>query len=329
MALSDPFVFGIYPGGGAGSDSGLALGPEDDPTSIERALNLLQGQASNLVVRCYDRFGDGGNSPGPRQAPRDYARYARNGRQLDLVAMFQSKDGDIGGFLQFIRNLIREHGPRLYSIQITEEANFTNGPDCVDGPWPHVLEALVAGVQAAKEEALRLGLPDLRVGFNSTPTFGPSSEFWTTIGNLGGKNFVSAVDYVGLDFFPDTFRPAADVRAAALGVLETMRAAWLPAAGIPDSAEIHIAEHGWPTGPDRPEHRQAQVLEEVVQTVIEARVRLNLRRYTAFSLRDAESFKPEHAADIFYNFGLMRSDYTPKLALETYRRLIAGHFNGA
>jgi hypothetical protein len=71
------------------------------------------------------------------------------------------------------------------------------------------------------------------------------------------------------------------------------------------------------------------VFEEVVRTVMEARERLNLRRYTAFSLRDLESFKPEHVADIFYNFGLMRSDYTPKPAFETYRRLIAGHFADA
>jgi hypothetical protein len=248
---------------------------------------------------------------------------------LDLVVMFQSQNGDVNGFLKFMKNLLQEHGPRLYSIQITEEANFAHGPDCIDGPWPRVLEALVEGVQAAKEEALSLGLPELRIGFNTTPTFGAASEFWTTIGNLGGKNFVRALDYVGLDFFPDTFRPAADVRSAALGVIETMRSTWLPTAGIPESVPIHIAEHGWPTGPDRSEHRQAQVFEEVVRTVMEARERLNLRRYTAFSLRDLESFKPEHVADIFYNFGLMRSDYTPKPAFETYRRLIAGHFADA
>ncbi|MEO8371022.1 MAG: hypothetical protein ABI806_17700 [Candidatus Solibacter sp.] len=181
-------------------------------------------------------------------------------------------------------------------------------------------------MQTAKQEAQSLGLQELRVGFNSTPTFGTASEFWTTIGNLGGTNFVTALDYVGLDFFPDTFRPVADVRSAALGVLETMRSIWLPAATIPESVPIHIAEHGWPTGPNRSEHRQAQVFEEVVQTLMEARERLNLHRYTAFSLRDSESFKPAHAADIFYNFGLMRSDYTPKLAFETYRRLIAGDF---
>jgi hypothetical protein len=328
--VSEPFVFGIYPGGGAGSDSGLTFGPEDDSLQIESALNLLQGDASTFIVRCYERFSDTGHpSRWPRQTPRDYSQYARNGRLLDLVVMFQSQDGDVNGFLKFMKSLLQEHGPRLYSIQITEEANFSHGPDCIDGPWPRVLEALVEGVQAAKEEALSLGLRELRIGFNTTATFGAASEFWTTIGNLGGKDFARALDYVGLDFFPDTFRPAADIRSAVLGVVETMRSTWLPAAGIPDSVPIHIAEHGWPTGPDRSEHRQARVFEEVVRTLVEARERLNLRRYTAFCLRDSESFKPEHVADMFYHFGLMRSDYTPKPAFETYRRLIAGYFAGA
>ena len=36
-------------------------------------------------------------------------------------------------------------------------------------------------------------------------------------------------------------------------------------------------------------------------------------------LRDADSNNP----NLFYQFGLMRDDYTPKPAFETYRQLIA------
>jgi hypothetical protein len=57
--------------------------------------------------------------------------------------------------------------------------------------------------------------------------------------------------------------------------------------------------------------------------VLEAWQRLNIARYTLFSLRDAESTSPEFADDIFYHFGLMRCDYTPNPAFETCRRLIA------
>lgn len=323
-ASAHPFVFGIYPGGEAGSDDGMAAGPPGDPARIEEALTALAGNSVPFIVRAYERFSDAdAPSPWPRQTPENYTQYLRHGRLLDLVVMFQSKSGDVAGFLDFVRSLIAQHGPWLYSIQITEEANFTDGPGCIDGPWPRVLEALVEGVKAAKQEALRLGLTRLRVGFNSTPTFGPTAEFWTSIAALGGADFAESLDYVGLDFFPDVFRPAPDLRAAVLGVIETMRATWLPAAGIPASIPIHIAENGWPTGPDRPDDRQSEVFESIIHALVEVREQFNLARYTIFALRDSESFAPENAANIFFHFGLMRSDYTPKSAFETCRRLIA------
>jgi hypothetical protein len=321
---SDPFVFGIYPGGASGSDDGIAAGPPGDPTRIDEALTELTGISSPFILRVYERFSDADAPSGwPRQSPENYTQYLRPGRLLDMVVMFQSKSGDVPGFLNFLRSLIAQHGPSLYSVQVTEEANFTHGPDCIDGPWPHVREALVEGVIAAKQEALRLGLISLRVGFNSTPTFGPAAEFWSGIGSLGGQSFIDALDYVGIDFFPDTFRPTPDIRAGVLGVLESMRNEWLPDAGIPATIPIHIAENGWPTGPDRSLEKQAAVLETTLHTIFEARHRLNIRRYTLFSLRDSESFASENADNIFYHFGLMQSDYTPKPAFDTYRRLIA------
>ena len=320
----EPMVFGIYPGGEAGSDDGMAGGPPGDPARIEAALTELAGGAAPFIVRAYERFSDAdAPSAWPRQTPENYTQYLRKGRLLDLVVMFQSKRGDVAGFLGFVRSLIARHGPLLYSIQVTEEANFTDGPDCIDGPWPRVREALVEGVKAAKQEALRLGLTGLKVGFNSTPTFGPSAEFWGAIGTLGGPSFVASLDYVGLDFFPDVFRPAPDLREAVLGVLETMRIEWLPAAGIPETVPIHVTEHGWPTGPDRPEERQSEVFDCVVRTIAGARQRLNIARYTIFALRDSESFAVESAGNIFFHFGLMRSDYSAKQAFETCRRLIA------
>ena len=283
---NDRFVFGIYPGGEAGSDDGIAAGPPGDPARIEDALTDLAGTADPFIVRVYERFSDAdAPSRWPRQTPKDYTRYLRPGRLLDLVVMFQSKSGDVAGFLNFLRSLIAQHGPSLYSIQVTEEANFADGPDYIDGPWPRVREALVEGVKAANKEALRQGLTGLRVGFNSTPTFGSATEFWRGIGSLGGQAFVDA-------------------------------------AGIPESIPIHVAENGWPTGPARSFERQSLVFETTIRTLLEVRDRLNIRRYTIFSLRDAESFAPDFADNIFYSFGLMRSDYTPKPAFETCRRLI-------
>ena len=327
--LDDGLVFGIYPGGAAGSDDGIAAGPPDDPERVEGCLDKLQGDSQPFVIRVYERFSDADRPS--RWAPRtppNYERYGRSGRPLDLVLMFQSAGGDVPGYLRFVRGLIERHAACLYSVQITEEANFTGGPDAIDGPYPNVRQALIEGVLEAKETLERLGISGVKVGFNSTPTFGPGAEFWSSLGKLGGTSFVDALDYVGLDFFPDVFRPAApdgekgDVRESASAVLETMRREWLPAVGIGPRVPIHIAENGWPTGPARSAERQSQVLETIIRTAYEARKKLNIERYTMFDLRDADTTNPEVAGDIFYHFGLTHDDYSPKPAFQSYRRLI-------
>lgn len=322
-------VFGIYPGGDTGSDSGIAAGPPDDPAQVERCLGELQGASQPFVLRVYERFSDKTHpSQWPRRAPTNYERYLRPGRLLDLVLMFQSASGDVKSFLEFAHELVERHANHLYSVQVTEEASFADGPDVIDGPYPNVQQALVEGVVGVKEFLRRAGKPEVKVGFNSTPTFGPSAGFWSSIGNRGGREFREAVDYVGIDFFPDVFSPAApdgqsgDVRGSALAVLETMRNEWLPAAGIGRHVPIDIAEHGWPTGPTRSYERQAQVIETVIRTVWEARARLNIERYKLFDLRDTDSSRPEMEENIFYHFGITRHDYTAKPAFATYRKLI-------
>jgi hypothetical protein len=81
---------------------------------------------------------------------------------------------------------------------------------------------------------------------------------------------------------------------------------------------LRITEHGWPTGPGRPPERQAEVVEAVVTTVARNARPLGLTGYTHFSLRDADS----RNSGLFYQFGLMTDDYTPKPAFGTYRELI-------
>ena len=324
------FTFGIYPGGEAGSDCGVINGRPDDPAQIERCLDELQGTTRPFIVRAYERFSDKDNPSRWRaRTPPNYERYVGNGRLLDLVLMFQSSSGDVKSYLEFVHELVERHRGRIFSVQVTEEASFTDGPDAIDGPFPRVLEALVKGVVAVKELLRRTGQSHVLTGFNSTPTFGASSAFWNKIGELGGKEFVQAVDYVGLDFFPDVFRPAAgdgepgDVEESARYVLETMRIEWLPAAGIGTQVPIHIAEHGWATGPTRSYERQAQVIERVVRLVWAERERLNIKRYTLFGLRDTDSSSPELDGDIFHHFGITRDDYSAKPAYEVFRRLVS------
>lgn len=321
-------VFGVYPGGEAGSDEGMAQGAPDAPGRVKEALRTLSGGLAPFVVRAYVRFSDAAApSRYPARAPDGFEALATEGRRLDLVLMFQSASGDVPGFLRFVRDAVRRHAPLLYSVQVTEEANFRSGPDAIDGPYPQVEKALVLGVAAAREELERAGCA-APVGFSVTPTFGEGAAFWPALGRRGGGVFRDALGYVALDFFPDVFAKAApdgepgDVRDGTHHLLRAMRNEWLPAAGLAEGVPIHVGESGWPTGEGRPYERQAQVLEHVVRAVDSLRVECRVERYTAFALRDADSSR-RGPGDFWYQFGLLRDDYAPKPAFHVYRRLIA------
>ncbi len=89
-------------------------------------------------------------------------------------------------------------------------------------------------------------------------------------------------------------------------MLRSYRERALPIAGIDGSVPIRICESGWPTGPGRPEERQAQVLETIIRAVEDLRTELNVTHWELFTLRDADSVKD----DLYHRFGIMRDDYT-------------------
>ncbi|MFE3551936.1 hypothetical protein ACFXN2_25110 [Streptomyces kronopolitis] len=308
--------FGIYPGGILGDDQGIVHPVRPDaPDRITKALDALQGDTATLLVRAYRSFA--ATVPPEPPTPADPATYLQRGRKLDLVLQFREPSGELDGWLEFVREAVRTGGPHLASVQICEEPNADL--PAVDGSTPNVLNALVEGVVAAKQEARALGL-DLAVGFNAVPTFDPADTFWSELGSLADDRFLRSLDYVGLDFFPDVFRPlaAGQLADAVTAVLTAFRRTDLERAGIPGSVAIRICENGWPTGPGRDEQRQAAVLETVVRTVAARSADLNIDGYAFFALRDADSA----AEGLFHHFGLLRDDYTPKPAFDTYRRLI-------
>jgi hypothetical protein len=61
------------------------------------------------------------------------------------------------------------------------------------------------------------------------------------------------------------------------------------------------------------------VLEAVVRSVAEVAEELHVTHYMLFGLRDAASTKP----DLFHQFGILRSDHTPKPAYATFKALVA------
>ncbi|CAM5654398.1 hypothetical protein SALBM311S_04005 [Streptomyces alboniger] len=322
LAAHEGMLLGIYPGSVVGDDAGgLAGGPSDDPALVSSALDRLQGRPGRpFLVRAYTGFDDTTRlgEPHATAAPTSAAQYAVRGRRLDLVAQYQSTAGDVDGYCEFLRELVEQYGPVTSTLQVTEEPNVTSNL-LLDGYYPAVHEAIVRGVSAVKARARELGHRHLRVGFNTTPLFGPAASFVTDLTHRGGEGFIADLDYVGLDFFPDVFRPvaASDLEDAVEGLLRHHRDAVLTPAGL-GLLPLHITEHGWPTGPDRPPHRQADVVETVVRVIAARAKQLHLSGYTHFALRDADSAKP----GLFHQFGLTTDDYAPKPAFDMMKRLV-------
>jgi hypothetical protein len=309
-------TFGIYPGNAVGAAG--PVGPPDRPDRINQALIQLQGAAGRpFIVRAYDMYTDPGDAA-PSQTPAGYDRYLGAGRALDLVAQYHSRSGDVAGYCAFIERLIDHHGEHLATLQVGEEPNITGDP-LLDGAYPRITEALIAGVRTAKDRAQRNGLPGLQVGCNSSPLLGPDGAFFTDLTRAGGERFVADLDYIGLDFFPDVFRPIPPARLDAVvqALLEAHRRDVLAPAGL-GHLPLVITEHGWPTGPGRTAERQAEVLRTVIEVVSRNARALNITGYIHHTLRDARS----DGSGIFCQFGLMTDDYAPKPAFHAYRNLV-------
>jgi hypothetical protein len=282
-------TFGIYPGSAIG-DTELT-GPPDRPDKINQALARLQGSPGRpFIVRAYEAYADAGDTvhTATSQTPAGYDRYLGHGRMLDLVA------------------------------QIAEEPNISGHPK-LDGAYPRIADALIAGVRAAKDKAGRRGLAGMKVGCNSSPLLGPDGTFFVNLTRAGGEQFIADLDYIGLDFFPDVFRPIAPASlvTAVQGLLAAHRRDNLATAGL-GHLPLVITEHGWPTGPGRTPQRQAEVLRTVIDVVSRNAGELGITGYIHHTLRDSCSA----GSGLFSQFGLMTDDYTPKPAFHVYQDLI-------
>ena len=310
------FRFGIHPFGLAGMASGVARGAPDDFTRLPGIIDELRG-GQPLLLRSYIPFA--GNESVPT-AMSLLKMFAASGAPWDVVLLFRTDSDDLSGWLQLIEQIVTRFGRTLDTLQITGEPNLLGMPDAGDGARPHVRRALRDGVLLAKE-TVRATDATVSIGFNAVPTVEGADDFWPAVRGLGDE-FAAAVDYVGLDFYPDVFGAAIALEHLPLAVesiLRRFREHDLAAGGISPSIPIRITENGWPTGPNRSYEHQAAVLESIIRTVHRLRKELNITDYELFGLRDADS-----ANDIsFYQFGIMRDDYTLKPAFNVYQRLIA------
>ncbi|WP_315070152.1 hypothetical protein [uncultured Clostridium sp.] len=324
--ISSGLTFGIYPLSVAGTPFGLAVGPEDNYEKIELVLRHLKGEDKKLVPRNYLIYTKEWESKMLLNADG----YRNAGLLGDLVIgcgdWTQHKEFGIefDNWLGFIRKIIDRYGLYLGSIQITNEPNLS----FMEGSKPYILKALVEGVIAAKKEVKERNLP-IKIGFGSVPE-SPAAVpyFWENLANAGGKRFIDSVDFVGHNFYVDVFEDQPldlkEISAAVENILCNLREKSLVIAGIPASVPIRVTENGWPTGKNpvanikRTYERQAEVLEMVIRTIYNLRNELNISHYELFGLRDADSSKD----DLFHQYGIVRDDYSPKLAYDTFKRLI-------
>lgn len=309
-------IFGIWPGVVSAdlvSLKPLGCPPEDTARTLE-ALRRLQGPAGQFYVRAYRHFGEGA-PPRPAvaaPAPSRPGLYAGQGRLIDLVACYQSPRPDPAGFAGFVRQAVRDVAAwGGGKVQVGEELNC---PAPLDGGSPGCFEAVGAGVAAALDERDRSGAPVL-IGVNAAGA--PDPAFWDRLTAAIGPRNTRRLDYVGLDAFPDVFRPIPhdSLTGAVTGLLQHFRTV-TAAAGIPEATPVHVTETGWPTGDQRGEGAQARVLAAVAGAVLASGA--GVRAYEWFGLRDGLTGGPWTA-----RFGVLRDDYAPKPAFTAIQQLIA------
>ncbi|MBV9605713.1 MAG: hypothetical protein JO027_11415 [Solirubrobacterales bacterium] len=309
-----PLRFGVFPLGIAGTPDGLATGPLDDPDRIAGALEQLRGGGRPWLVRMYVVW------TGPDSTARcleELGRLAAHHWDLDVVLSYKDPTGDVDAWLGLVAETVTTWGNRLSTLQITGEANLTGGGD---GDFPRVGEALVRGVIDAAAVKVDRG-STVEIGFAAAHDSQPESCFlWPQVRELGGSDFAAAVDYAGIDMYPDVFGPPMTLErlGGAVGlVLRVFRERVLEPIGIGLDVPVHVCENGWPTGSHRSAERQAACLETLVRSIDAVSAELNVTHWELFTLRDADSSKD----DLFHQFGVLSDDYTPKPAFEQLAKL--------
>jgi hypothetical protein len=329
--MTAPLVFGIYPGGAAGTVGPAGQTHPEVPEARRQALRRLRGGARPFVVHIYESYTRPSDATAvPPWLAAQIADYTADDFHIELVLAYRPADpsGDLAGFIDFVRARVRQLAPNplVTNIQVTNEANVAGAPNAADGAYPGARDALVRGVIAAKDEARRRGRRGLRIGFNWAYQRGAAeAAFFSSLRAAGGRAFAEAVDWVGVDAYPGTWGPtlvagdpASAVRSATLDAMRRLRRKLLPRAGL-SRARLHFSESGYPTGPGRSEAMQQTVLRAAVRAVAAARVTYGVTDYRWFDLRDADTADTSFES----HYGLTRDDYSPKPAFFTYRDLIS------
>ncbi len=332
-----PLVFGIYPGGAAGTVGPSGPVAPENPALRMAAVEQLRPAGRPFVLHLYASYTGADGWSAAQQVGQELEQYGRAGLQTELVLAYRPAGGgspaDVGGFVEFAREAVRALGgtPGFVSLQVTNEANQGGSPNTSDGYYAGAKDALIDGVIAAKGETRKDGFGQVKVGFNwAYATDGGERAFWRYLGQRGGRRFVDDLDWVGLDVYPGTWGAALGGRGLAAettsfvdGALRALRVTYMPLAGIPHTVPLRVSETGYPTGPGRTDAMQVTVMKAEVHAVYHARAAYNITGFQWFDLRDADSSSSSFESQ----YGLMRDDYSPKPAFGAYRALVASLSN--
>ena len=326
-----PLHMGITPAGEAGAIGSAPLAPIDRRKTLQ-ALARLRPSRAPFVLRL-NRFFWSDGQKGVRRFLRMARGYTRHGYRVELQLRYHptpKQEGDIKAWVGFVREVVRRFGPnpRIVGLQVTNEVNFYPiAPDASDSAYDRARDALIRGVEAAHRLARRLGFDQLKVGFNWAYRTDPSREssFWTYLRDHGGKRFVRAVDWVGLDAYPGTVFPLLEppvgegYRDGMVNAMSQLRECFMPIPGLGRKVPIHVEENGWPTGPGRPEDEQVTAMRQMVGAVSDFRGTYHVTDYRWFDLRDHNT----SSENFQHHYGLLRDDYSRKPAFRVYRGLVA------
>jgi hypothetical protein len=329
-------TFGIYPGGAAGSVGPSGPTKPENPALRLAALEQLRPPGRPFVLHLYVGYTGPDGYSAQEQIGQEVAAYGRAGFQTEVALCYRPADGgseaDVAGFVDFVRAAVRSlaREPGFVSVQVTNEANVGSSPNTSDGYYKDAEEALIRGVIAAHEVVHSDPFNGVQVGFNwAYSTDQHEDAFWSYLKRVGGRRFLDALDWVGLDAYPFTWNSptaprsseglAAGTASLMDGALHRLRSSYLPLAGIPRSVPLLITENGYPTGPGRTDAMQATVMRAAVQAVYRARRTYNVTGYRWFDLRDADSSSSSFESQ----YGIMHDDYSAKPAFALYKQLVA------
>ncbi len=322
--------YGITPAGEAG-----ALGPPTpavpgtDAQDLAALARLRPGGGRPFVLRL-NRFFWSLGEEGIRRFERLASLYTANGYEVELQLRYHPSPeqlGDIPAWTEFVREVVRRFGPnpRVVALQVTNEVNFAISPDSSDGAYAGARDALIEGVVAADAETERLGYDHLEVGFNWFYRMDPLTEasFWGYLRDHGGPDFISAVDWVGLDAYPGTIFPPLEIlpggyRDGMVNAISVLRDCFMPIAGLGEGIPIHVEENGAPTWLLRTYDGQREAMLEMVGAAHDFRGTYNVSDYRWFDLRDHDTA----SLNFQHHYGLLEDDYDEKPGFAAYAGLV-------